>query len=113
MVRRGMLIGVIVMALAPVVPWLMVAAQDETPAPSPTIASVDLGGYTFDLEGDEAVQACVIEERADLDGQYATIIVLARHLDGQFYPLGTVETRATGDLGRAAIGDCLTLEMTP
>lgn len=111
MLRRGVLVGVFVMMLAPVLPRLIVAAQQETP--TPTVVSVEMGGYTFDIDGDEAIHGCVVGERADLDGQYATVMVLARHLDGRFYPLGTVETRATADLARAAMGDCLTLEMTP
>lgn len=82
----------------------------EIATAQPTTVTVDLGEWTYELNGNEPLSACVQETRVDYEGTYATLLVFVRHLDGTVAPLGTFTSRATAALEQAAVGDCLTLE---
>ncbi len=110
----------IALALTMLVVPLAASAQPETPPPPPATTpvpdpgdaetvTVDVGEFMLELSANEALTACVIEARTDLDGAYTTVVVFVRGMDDVVYPLGRYETRATAALDGAIVGDCRVL----
>lgn len=80
----------------------------ETPTPD-RVVSIDIGQWTYELNEDEPLSACVQETRTDFERTTARVIVFARLEDGAVAPLGTFTTNATAALEGVAVGDCRVL----
>lgn len=80
----------------------------ETPPQGRTV-SIDIGQWTYELDEDEPLTACVQETTTDFERTTARVIVFARLQDGAFAPLGTYTTEATAALAGIAVGDCRVL----
>lgn len=105
--------------LAAVVALMTMAgiAQAQTPTPEPI--TVESGGYTFELPGEQPLAVYVRERSENLDGTWVLYVPFAREADGTFTALtpcddisvmcAPIRTRATEALSDAHVNDLLIL----
>lgn len=82
-----------------------VAAQ-----PPPSHVTIEYGDHEFTIDGNEPLVSCIVAQRADLDGRYATLAVWVRNVNGVYDLVSEKETRQTGAIAGLGVGDCVTLE---
>lgn len=87
-------------------------ANDIAPAEAREAATVEVefAGFTFELEADEPVQACVVERVESLDGSDVEYRLFVREPGGEFSSVGVYPSPAIGALATANAGDCTSLE---
>ncbi len=91
-------------------------AQDEPAAEAPTpldappsTVTVALGPYDFEVDGNEALTACVVKRDETLDGIFVEVQLFVRLATGDVIPGYSFDTRAVGTLAESHVDSCFIL----
>jgi hypothetical protein len=89
------------------------AAVAQTETATGSAVEVPFGEFVFEVDGEQALTACVVERRESLTGIFVTLQLFTRLETGDVVPSLAYSTRATGVLAEAHVEACFLLAPEP